>query len=273
MQHLIRLGSWTLADARAVFALADRYATQTGPRRDGVAVMFFPASSLRTRVSFERGAHAMGLQPIVFPPETLDKPESFDDVAGYLAQWSDAIVVRHPDIDVLDRLAASNSIPVVNAMTDANHPCEVLSDVYALAQRGDPGRLRYLFVGADGNIARAWQEAALLFELDLMQCCPAGLAVDGAVWTDDLEAAVSRADVILTDGPGRHIEALAAYTITEELLALAPTGVLLAPCPPFQRGREFTAGAIASDAFVGYDFKRSLLPIQQAVLAHCLELG
>jgi ornithine carbamoyltransferase len=210
------------------------------------------------------------LQPVVFPPETLDKPEALRDVAGYLASWADVLVVRHPDIDLLDGLADADAIPVVNAMTDTNHPCEVLADLYALSRDGDARRLRYLFVGADGNIARAWQEAARLLGLQLTQCCPAQLASPGAAWTDDLETAVRTADVILTDGPGDNEKQLAPYRITSTLLASAPVGVRLAPCPPFHRGREVTGEALEHEAFVGYAFKQALLPVQQAVLAHCV---
>lgn len=269
MRHLVRLDDWTADDVAAVFALADRYRAGGGPRFDGAAAMFFPPSSLRTRATFERGAVLAGLQPIVFPPETLDKSEDLVDVAGYLALTVDVLVVRHPDLSVVERLAAADAVPAVNAMTDVNHPCEVLADLYALSQESDPRSLRYCFVGADGNIARAWQEAARVLDLDLTQCCPAELATPGATWTDDLAAAVARADVVLTDGPGRHAEALAPYRVTAALLRTAPPGVRLAPCPPFVRGREVSADAIASDAFVGYAAKRALLPVQQAVMAFC----
>src|SRR5690606_32804405 len=133
-----------------------------------------------------------------------------------------------------------------------------------------PRTLRYLFVGADGNIARAWQEAAELLGLDIVQCAPAGLTTKDMVWTDDLEDAVTRADVILTDAPGAHADALAPFRITARLLDLAPAGVRLNPCPPFIRDREVSADAIASDAFVGYEFKSALMPVQQAVLAYCM---
>lgn len=269
MRHLVRLDAWTPADVDEVFALADRYRAGTGPRIEGAAAMFFPPSSLRTRASFERGAALAGLQPIVFPPETLDKSEDLADVAGYLALTVDLLVVRHRDLRVVERLAAADALPVVNAMTDVNHPCEVLGNLYALAQDTDPRSLRYCFVGADGNIARAWHEAALLLGLDLVQCCPADLAVPGVAWTDDLEAAVAGADVVLTDGPGPHADALAPYRITAAVLAGAPAGVRLVPCPPFVRGREVSADAIASDAFVGCGFAAALLPVQQAVMAFC----
>ncbi|BDZ51544.1 hypothetical protein GCM10025867_37850 [Frondihabitans sucicola] len=273
MRHLLRLDDLRPDDLGALFELADAYRQGAGPTTTGAAALFFPATSLRTRVSFERGAALMGLQPISFPPETLDKPESLDDVAGYLAAWVDVLVVRHPDLRVLEGLAESDAIPIVNAMTDDNHPCEVLSDLYALAQTRDPRRLRFLFVGADGNIARAWAEAARAFDLDLVQCCPERLATAGVAWTDDLPSAVARADVILTDSPGAHGEELEAFRITGALLDRAPSGVQLAPCPPFQRGREVGLDALASPAFVGYAFKATLLPVQQAVLARSLGLG
>ncbi|PXA72790.1 ornithine carbamoyltransferase [Cryobacterium arcticum] len=270
MPHLLRLDDWTTTELRGLFRLADAYSAGDGPQVHGCAALFFPPSSLRTRVSFERGAHLMGLQPITFPPETLDKPEALEDVAGYLAAWVDVMVVRHPNISVLEGLAASNAVPVINAMTDENHPCEVLSDLYAISRTREPEQLRYLFVAADGNIARAWGEAARAFGLDLVQCCPEALATPSIRWTDDLEAAVAAADFIVTDAPGTHAEELAPFIVTASLLKRAPEGVQLAPCPPFQRGREVSADAIDSTAFVGHNFKASLLPVQQGILALAL---
>ncbi|MFF5794725.1 hypothetical protein ACFY5D_21990 [Paeniglutamicibacter sp. NPDC012692] len=98
-----------------------------------------------------------------------------------------------------------------------------------------------------------------------------GLASPGAVWNGDLRDAASRADVIITDGPGQHTEALAPYRVTTEVLGWAPKGVRLAPCPPFVRGREVSAGAIAGPSFVGHGFKAALLPVQQAALSMLLD--
>ena len=273
MRNLIRLDDWTAADVEQVFDLADAYGAGAEPSFTGSAVMFFPSTSLRTRVSFERGAALLGLQPIVFPSETLDKPEALTDVASYLASWADVLVVRHPKIEVLEELASAYALPVVNAMTSVNHPCEVLSDLYALRRQRELSGLRFLFVGGDGNIARAWQEAARVLDLDLVQCCPEGLAVPGAKWTGDLASAVRVADVILTDGFGVHGDLLQPFQITAALLDSAPAGVQLNPCPPFARGREVSADAIEHPAFVGHAFKSALLPVQQAVMAFALGAG
>lgn len=273
MRSLIRLDRWAPANIEQVFTLADAYAKSQGPVTTGCAAMFFPSSSLRTRITFERGASLMGLQPIVLPDSTLDKPEAFEDVAGYLSAWADIIVVRHRDLAVLEGLDASAAVPVVNAMTDENHPCEVLADLWSLRHEGDLESLRFLFVGADGNISRAWQEAARVLQLNLVQCCPAELCTPGARWTEDLQAAIRTADVILTDAPGAHSDLLSPYQITAALLDTAPAGAHLNPCPPFIRGREVSADAVQHPAFVGHAFKKSLLPVQQAVMAFCLGLS
>ena len=272
MRHLLELDTWTASDIETVFEVARDYAAGGGPRFDGAAVLFFPASSLRTRVTFERGLAVMGLQPILFPPETLDKPEALADVATYLAQWCDVAVVRHDDLEVLRGLAAADALPVVNAMTSVNHPCEVLSDLFAISELGrDITALRYVFVGADGNIGRGWAEAARALDLDLIQSCPPDIAMAGFELQPDLRKALAGADVIVTDPPGRHTEALAPYRITREHLALAAEGHLLNPCPPFVRDREIAADVINTPgAWVGHQFKQALLPVQQAVTAICV---
>lgn len=270
MRHLLSLEGWTRDSLGELFDRVDHFDAKRGPRVDGAAALFFPPSSLRTGVSFERGAFEMGLQPITFPPETLDKSEDLADVAGYLSAWVQLMVVRHADISVLQRLADADVLPVTNAMTDVNHPCEVLSDLYALSQVTDPFSLRFLSVGADGNIARAWQEAAKSFGLSMTQSCPAELRVPGMSWRGDLMTAISDADVVITDGPGTHAEALTPYRVTGAVLDSAPSGIRFAPCPPFIRGREVSTDAIEHPAFVGYSFKQYLKPVQQAVMSWAL---
>lgn len=89
-------------------------------------VLFFPESSIRTRVTFEKGIALLGGQPILFPSSALDKKEDLQDVIGYLNNWANLLVVRHRDMAALEKIAASAFVPVINALTDANHPAKWL---------------------------------------------------------------------------------------------------------------------------------------------------
>ncbi|WP_431711946.1 hypothetical protein [Glutamicibacter uratoxydans] len=159
---------------------------------------------------------------------------------------------------------------MINAMTSVNHPCEVLLDFYALSREADITRLRFLFVGADGNIARAWWKAAQAYDLNIHQSCPEELRVEGMPWKGVLRDAIRTADVVITDGPGPNADQLFPYQVTSELLGLTPKGARFAPCPPFVRGREVSSDAILHGAFIGHEFKRFLLLVQQAVMARAL---
>ena len=131
MKHFIRLTDYTKEELLKIFDIAD--SLQKGNYQNYLynktVVMFFPESSIRTRVTFEKGINLLGGQTILFPPETLEKKEDIKDVIGYLNNWADAIVVRHRNIDLLEKIAQYSKAPLINAMTDVNHPCEVLSDI------------------------------------------------------------------------------------------------------------------------------------------------
>lgn len=274
MKHLIRLTDWDRTDVARVFAMADELGR--GMHRDCLkgksVVMFFPQSSIRTRVTFEKGIRLLGAQPILFPSDALDKKEDIRDVCGYLGNWADAVIVRHRDIGLVSRMAESSPVPVINAMTDVNHPCEVLSDMYALSKRRSAFTAdEYLFVGHGGNIGRAWKEVADVMGFRLEQCCPDGYGMDGVRTHTDLMQAVRGKDIVCTDSiPAAYLPAFRDCRVTADVMRAANPGALLNPCPPFFRGEEVSADAIDSEFFVGYAFKKCLLEIQQAVILHCL---
>ena len=270
MHHLIRLTDYSPDEIQKIFHIADCLALGEFAEslRGKTIVLFFPQSSLRTRITFEKGIHQLGGQTILFPPETLDKKERLKDVAGYLNNWVDATVIRHKNIDVLDQFAQHSDFPVINAMTGSNHPCEVLSDLYALSKiRKSFQQDNYLFCGTNGNIGLAWKEAADALGLSLTQCCPAGYEIPGVRVEQDLKHALEGKDIICTDSlPGNRLSEFVEYQITESMLQLANPNALLNPCPPFYRGEEVSDDAISSRYFVGYSFKKQLLEIQQAIL-------
>lgn len=274
MKDFIHLSDLTEGDIYEIFNLADELC-QGGYReflKEKTIVLFFPESSIRTRVTFEKGIYLLGGQPVLFPMETLDKKEEPKDVCGYLDNWADAIVVRHKNLDVVRTMANYANVPVVNAMTSVNHPCEILTDLYALSKiRKDLKKDKYLFCGVNGNIGLTWKEASRIMGFELEQCCGAGYEIDGLVVHHDIRDAIVGKDIVCTDSlPAHVLDAFRNCQVTLDVMKRANEGAILNPCPPFCRGEEVSADVIDSDYFVGYVFKKYLLEVQQAILIHCM---
>lgn len=274
MKNFIKLTNFNKNELEDIFEIADEISK--GKYKDilkeKTIVMFFPNTSIRTRVTFEKGVFILGGQTILFPTETLDKKEDLQDVFGYLNNWADLIVVRHKDIDVVEKIAKYSKIPVINAMTDINHPCEMLSDIYALSKiRNNLKDDKFLFCGINGNIGYAWKEASEIIGFELEQCCGVGYEIDGIAVHYDIEKAIIGKDVVCTDSlPSSALKNFKKCQVTKQIMEKANNGAVLNPCPPFYRGEEVSDDVIASEYFVGYEFKKHLLLIQQAIMIYCL---
>lgn len=274
MKNFINLTDFEKEDVFEIFGIADE--VNEGKYCDILkgksVVLFFPASSIRTRVTFEKGIYLLGGQSILFPTETLDKKEDLEDVCGYLNNWADLIVVRHKDVELIRKMARFSKVPVINAMTDVNHPCEVVSDMYALSKiREDFTKDKFLFCGKNGNIGKSWKEAAGVMGFDLEQCCGKGYELEGIKTYDNINDAIVGKDIVCTDSlPESVLGDFNNCQVTLDAMNLANKGAVLNPCPPFYRGEEVSADAISSEYFVGYEFKNHLLNVQQAVLIYCL---
>ncbi len=272
MKSFIRLTDYPKSELLEIFKITDSIDRYEGFLKGKTIVMFFPSSSIRTRVSFEKGIYLLGGQSILFDPGTLDKKEDIKDVCGYLQNWADAVIVRYKDISMLEKMVDYLDIPVINAMTDDNHPCEMMSDLYTLSKiRKDYLSDKYLFVGAEGNIGRAWKEASDSFGFSFTQSCPEKYKIPGVSCNENLKDAIAGKDIICTDSiPSDMLEDFKEYQITTSLMSLANDNAILNPCLPFYRGEEVSEDVIDSDYFVGYEFKKNLLKIQQAILIYCL---
>ncbi|KAB3529419.1 ornithine carbamoyltransferase [Alkaliphilus serpentinus] len=281
--HLLKILDLTEKQVLEIFDLADTLKSKgmVNKLQGKTGVLFFPESSIRTRITFEKGITDLGGHSIIFPPPTLDKREKLEDVIKYIENWADFVIVRHSDFNKLDELAKYSSIPIINAMTSENHPCEILSDLYSLRTiRKDYRQLTYTFVGEAGNISKSWVNAAKVLDLKLNHVCTQGNEIkdndSNYSFTTELEEVLPKSDILLTDPLSSEMktkEYIEKYQITLERMQKTQKNSLLNPCPPFYRGEEVSEDAINSDYFVGYGFKENLVYLQQAVILYCLGIS
>lgn len=241
-------------------------------------VLFFPETSLRTRVTFEKGITQLGGKISLFPPNTLDKKEALSDVMGYLENWVDAVIVRHSSQSKIEDMAAQSNMPVINAMSADCHPCEILTDLYGFrARKSNYLDLTYTFIGEHANILQSWVEAAhvLGFQLNHVFTSDQRVKADDATYrfSQDLEPVLTSTDVFLTDpipADLQNEDYFSKYQLKMSHLRQCQKEVLVNPCPPFYRGQEIESEVIDSSYFVGYGFKKDLLYVQQAIILTCL---
>lgn len=274
MKNLTRLIDLQSHDVYDIFNIADKLniGKYSNFLNEKTAVLFFPPSSIRTRITFEKGIYLLGGQPVLFPSDALDKKEDLKDVCGYLNNWADIIIIRHKNIQLIEEFAKYSEVPVINAMSDINHPCEILSDMYSLSKiRDNFISDNYLFCGKNGNIGLTWKEASNVMGFALSQCCGIGYEMDGVNVYHNINTAVRGKDIICTDSlSGEEINDFKDCQITKEIMDIANQNAILNPCPPFYRGEEVSDDAIQSKYFVGYEFKKNLLRIQQAIMIWCM---
>ena len=275
MKNLIRLSDLQAGGVCEIFNIADEINSgkYSGFLNGKSAVLFFPASSIRTRVTFEKGIYLLGGHSILFPDDTLDKKEDLRDVCGYLNNWADIVIIRHKEIKLIEKFAQYSEVPVINAMTNINHPCEILADMYSLSKTRDNFiKDKYLFCGKNSNIGLAWKEASQVMGFELSQCCAKGYEMEDVKVYHDIKTAIKGKDIICTDSlPAEEVNSFKDCQVTKEVMDMANKNAVLNPCPPFYRGEEVSGDVIQSEYFAGYEFKKNLLVIQQAIIIWCMQ--
>lgn len=250
--------------------------------------MVFEKPSLRTRVTFDIGMFQLGGHS-VFLQTTLGEREAVPDIARNLERWVDGIVARTRSHEAVLELASYSSVPVINALTDELHPCQVLADAQTVIEhKGSLEGRKIVFVGDGNNVFASWANLATLLDFDLTLVCPVGYELTGEVderarkeakgkYTvcNDPGEGVPGADVVYTDvwaSMGQEAETakraadFAPYQVDQGMMDLAGGQALFMHCLPAHRDEEVTNEVIESDASIVFDQAENRLHAQKAVL-------
>lgn len=257
--------------------------------------MIFEKSSTRTRVSFETGMYQLGGQALFLSKNDLQigRGEPIRDTARVLSRYLDGIMIRTFKHSTLEELAEYASVPVINALTDLLHPCQVLADLLTIKEHiGQYKGKKLAYIGDGNNMAHSLLYGCTKIGMDVAIASPQGYkpdetvvknamaeaAVSGSVVTitDDVHEAAKGADVLYTDvwtSMGEEAEReqrlkdLAGYQINAALLAEANEGCIVMHCLPAHRGEEITEDVLEAQADVIFDEAENRLHAQKAVMA------
>jgi ornithine carbamoyltransferase len=253
--------------------------------------MIFEKASTRTRVSFEAGMAQLGGHAIFLSPRDtqLGRGEPIADSARVLSRMVDIIMIRaHHHADLVE-FAAHSRVPVINALTDLNHPCQLLADMLTYEEhRGSIAGKTVAWVGDGFNMCHSYIQAARVFGFRLNVATPAGYGPDPAIvaeadgqvmLTHDQRVACRDADLVVTDvwtSMGQEDETerrrrdFAGYCVNEELMAMARPDALFMHCLPAHRGEEVDAAVIDGPWSVVWDEAENRLHTQKALLEFLL---
>jgi len=296
MKHFLSIEAQTAEQLTALLDLAiklkaERGKTSERPLSGQAWAMIFNKPSTRTRVSFEVGIRELGGSVIFLSQNDiqLGRGEPIIDTARVLGRMVHGAVIRTFAQNDVEMFAEYGRIPTINALTDQEHPCQILADLLTiLEKRGSLDELTVCFVGdGDNNVARSWIWAAERLGFELRIVAPENYRPETSllqkltnrkiIITDDITAGADRADVLYTDvwvsmgledESARRLRELASFQVNEQLVARAASGALVLHCLPAYRGKEITDETLEKHAQTIFDQAENRLHAQKAILSH-----
>ena len=261
------------------------------PFKDRSLAMIFAKPSARTRVSFETGFEWMGGHALFLGPNDIGigKREAIKDISRLFSRYNDMIMARLFDHEHILELAEYSDIPVINGLTDYNHPCQILADIMTVWEhRGNLENLKITYLGDGNNIVHSWLQLACRLPLHFVCCNPSGfdpdqktvqMVNDSKISTfessHDPLSAVMESDVVYTDvwaSMGQKEEAkerekiFADYQVNMKLLESTGKETLFMHCLPAERGREVTDEVMESKNSIVFDEAENRMHAQNAVM-------
>ena len=266
------------------------------PFKNQSMAMIFAKPSARTRISFETGFFLLGGHALYLGPSDIDmgKREPVKDIARVVSRYNDVIMARVFVHDHILELAEYADVPVINALTDYNHPCQIMADIFTILEhRGNLDDLKIVYVGDGNNVVHSWFRLAQRLPLHFVCACPEKYRPDEATFeaarntglsiveiVHDPKTAVKGADVIYTDvwasmGKKHEIEERKAhfqgYQVNDGLMASTGKNTIFLHCLPAERGLEVTDSVIESNATVVFDEAENRMHAQNAILLKIMD--
>ena len=304
VRHFLHISDFEADDLREILQLATelkvkfRARDEYRPFTDRSLVMIFAKPSARTRVSFETGFAWMGGHALFLGPNDIGigKREAIKDIARLFSRYNDLMMARLFDHAHILELAEHATIPVINGLTDYNHPCQIMADIFTI-QEHLPGQegVKVVYLGDGNNVVHSWLRLAMRLPLHFSCCCPQGYEPDADTVAEargagistievlhDPQTAVADADVIYTDvwaSMGQKDEAdarekvFAPYQVNSTLMAATGRETLFMHCLPAERGREVTDAVMEADYSIVFDQAENRMHVQNAIMAWLVEHG
>ena len=299
MRHFLDIRDANAATLQAILddAAAMKSALKAGadtpkPLAGKSVAMIFEKPSTRTRVSFEVGITQLGGTPLMLSAQDLQigRGESIEDTARVLSRYVDAITIRCFSHDTLLTLAKHATVPVINALTERSHPCQIMADLQTMIERhGSLDGQIVTWIGDGNNVAASWVEAAARFNFQLRLACPEGYAppaeltawarsegADLVLFDSAVEAArgsqtlVTDVWISMGDEEGTRRADFRPFQVNEKLLAVAAGDAIVMHCLPAWRGMEITESVIDGLQSAVFDEAENRLHAQKAVLSWCM---
>jgi ornithine carbamoyltransferase len=292
-RHFLAISDFTQAELLALFDLAARMKQgefRERPLAGRTLAMIFAKSSTRTRVSFEVGAYHLGGHALFLSSRDiqLGRGEPIRDTARVLSRYVDGIMIRTFDQAEVEELAQFASVPVINGLTDLQHPCQILADLLTVREAlgGWEGRV-VAWIGDGNNMAHSWLDAAGVLGFELRLACPTGYQPDRAI----LERNRARTRIVLTEDPaeaaaGAHVvntdvwasmgqeaeqaereRAFEGYIVDGALMQRAARNAIFLHCLPAHRGEEVSDEVIEGPQSRVWDEAENRLHVQKALMA------
>ncbi|MDP6363381.1 MAG: ornithine carbamoyltransferase [Candidatus Poseidoniia archaeon] len=304
VRHFLHISDFTATELHEILQLATSLKAKFRARDDHrpfagrSLAMIFAKPSARTRVSFETGFTWMGGHALFLGPQDIGigKREEIRDIARLFSRYNDLIMARLFDHAHILELAEHATIPVINGLTDYNHPCQVMADYFTIREHlPEQEKPRVVYVGDGNNIVHSWLRLAMRLPLHFTCCCPQGYEPDAETVASarnagistieishDPREAVAGAEVIYTDvwaSMGQKQEAqtrakaFAPFQVNSALMDATGCETLFMHCLPAERDREVTDAVIEADYSIVFDQAENRLHVQNGIMAWLVANG